>query len=550
MSAPHSTRPSVGQLACGLGFGTVGLLLAAAQWRAAPPPGRDKGREDDHPGGAGAPPADNLPASPVSKADALESGLSEPEHGGGGKAASTVSFLVQLARLDTDALARARHPLRCWLELGLVLALFHVTDRTGAFEDGGKHYSRDTFTFICLSLLAFSAATAAPCHRGTLLNRDQTDEWKGWMQVLFLLYHYFEAKEFYNGIRLCIAAYVWMTGFGNFSYYAIKGDFSAGRVAAQLWRLNLFVFLLCCALNNSYMLYYICPMHTLFTLFVYAAMRVRKDANMSHAGVALKLAACTALVILLWDVPGVFHAVWAPFGWLVTYTDPRFPGRGDPLYEWRFRSGLDRYIWIYGMLCAHCHPAAERLLHFIDALPGMAKALTRAGILVVSLVVLAVWHSRVYILPKVEYNALHPYTSWIPLTVVIIWRNLWPELRRTHLALFAWLGKITLETYLCQFHIWLHTGAPDAQPGRLFVFTRAFLGDVAGDAVLAYPLVNFFFASAIYILISRRVFDLTSTLSAACVPLNDIHRLREHLGIGVAIVATLVAAALALQALL
>ena len=73
---------------------------------------------------------------------------------------------------------------------------------------------------------------------------------------------------------------------------------------------------------------------------------------------------------------------------------------------------------------------------------------------------------------------------------------------------------------------------------------------MAGDAVLAYPLVNFFFASAIYILISRRVFDLTSTLSAACVPLNDIHRLREHLGIGAAIVATLVAAALALKALL
>ena len=550
MASPHSTRPSVGQLASGLGFGTVGLLFAAAQWRAVQAPARDKGREEeDHPP-AGGPPADALPAAPASKADALESGLGEPEHGAGGKPPTTLGFLAQLARLDGDALARARQPLRCWLELGLVLALFHVTDRTGAFGDGGKHYSRDTFTFVCLAILAVSASTAAPCHRGTLLNRDQTDEWKGWMQVLFLLYHYFEAKEFYNGIRLCIAAYVWMTGFGNFSYYAIRGDFSAGRIAAQMWRLNLFVFLLCCALRNSYMLYYICPMHTLFTLFVYAAMRVRRDANGSHTGVALKLAACTAVVLLLWDVPGVFHAVWAPFGSLFTYTDPRFPGRGDPLYEWHFRSGLDRYIWIYGMLCAHCHPAAERLLLSIDALPGAAKALTRGGIMAASLAVLVVWHNTVYILPKVEYNALHPYTSWIPLTVVIIWRNLWPELRRVHLATFAWLGKITLETYLCQFHIWLHTAQPDAQPGRLFVVTRAFLADGGEKGALAYPLVNFLFASAIYILISRRVFDLTSTLSAACVPLNDIHRLREHLAIGLALLAALVAAAVALRALL
>lgn len=45
------------------------------------------------------------------------------------------------------------------------------------------------------------------------------------------MYHYFEAKEFYNAIRVFIAAYVWMTGFGNFSYYYIRKDFSLGRFA-------------------------------------------------------------------------------------------------------------------------------------------------------------------------------------------------------------------------------------------------------------------------------------------------------------------------------
>lgn len=40
------------------------------------------------------------------------------------------------------------------------------------------------------------------------------DSSTGRPQVLFLLYHYFNAKEIYNAIRVFIAAYVWMTGFG------------------------------------------------------------------------------------------------------------------------------------------------------------------------------------------------------------------------------------------------------------------------------------------------------------------------------------------------
>ena len=37
----------------------------------------------------------------------------------------------------------------------------------------------------------------------------------------------------------------------------------------MLWRLNFLVLFCCLALNNRYMLYYICPMHTLFTVMVY-----------------------------------------------------------------------------------------------------------------------------------------------------------------------------------------------------------------------------------------------------------------------------------------
>ncbi|CAK9322635.1 unnamed protein product [Citrullus colocynthis] len=432
---------------------------------------------------------------------------------------SIFSIIIRFIMLDESFLIKHRLLLRAASEFGLLLTYFYICDRTDILGTSKKSYNRDLFYFLLLLLIIVSTVTSFKIHLDKspfsvkpimFLNRHQTEEWKGWMQVIFLMYHYFAAREIYNAGRVCVASYIWMTGFGNFSYYYARKDFSFSRFAQMMWRLNFLVFMCCIVLENSYMLYYICPLHTFFSLVVYGVVGILNKYNESKAVIGVKFFLCFLVVIIVWEIPGVFEVIWEPFTFLLGYKDPNRLKENLPLmYEWHFRTGLDRYIWILGMVYAYYYSTFEKWIEKLDELKSKRRILIKTTIVVISSTAIYLWFEYVFKMESITYNKYHPYTSWIPITAYICIRNVTQSTRSYTLTLFGWIGKISLDTYISQFHIWLRSNAPDAQPKLLLII------------IPDYPLLNFMLTTFIFMLISYRISELTNTFKMAFVPSKD-----------------------------
>ena len=78
------------------------------------------------------------------------------------------------------------------------MGYLYVCDRTTLIAKGPKHVSSPHFWGVNLLLLIIGLLTLRDSGEAAAakpLQRDQTEEWKGWMQIMFILYHYFAVRR-------------------------------------------------------------------------------------------------------------------------------------------------------------------------------------------------------------------------------------------------------------------------------------------------------------------------------------------------------------------
>lgn len=196
------------------------------------------------------------------------------------------------------------------------------------------------------------------------------------------------------------------------------------------------------------------------------------------------------------------------------------------MWEWYFRTSLDHWSTFLGMIFALNYPSTALWVKKVEGMPRERQLLIKGSAAAVLLAGTVWWAANILPLEKYVYNQKNAYFGVaIPVLTYIFVRNLTPLMRTRYLEPLHSLGKITLETYLMQHHIWLTSNAK-----TLLVF-------IPGS-----PKLNLIVVGCCYVLVSRELYRLTMTLRGMCLPDNLGACLRNLAGIAATLLVSVIVA--------
>ncbi|EUB63281.1 CAS1 domain-containing protein [Echinococcus granulosus] len=290
------------------------------------------------------------------------------------------------------------------------------------------------FSIITIVCIIMNSLWTHPVSKPGPMNCDLTNEIKGWMQALIVAYHYlggYGVLPIYILMRIFVSTYVTLSGFGHFLFYWNK--FSP----KVFLRMNFLNISLCLSLRQPYLLHYFVGLIS----YCYTVVAITMTFWL----------ALTQLFIAISKSVNEKSKIPAPLGWALQSVEG----------EWLARWSLDRYSSQFGLLCGFIFAQCKQRWKFTnesstksnsDRSYKMRTGLffgTGIGVIAVYICYFSVTtnHST--------YVKWHPYLCFIPITAIIILRNITAFGRNHASVFFSWFGAFALELFILQYHILL-----------------------------------------------------------------------------------------------
>ena len=367
-----------------------------------------------------------------------------------------------------------RMVVRAFCAFTSTISLQYITDRTHIFQQVQRlPLVTDNLRNMIIVAGVISFVTIRRCKSSPktlnlgdqrpdqpFLPRDQTDEWKGWMQLLIIIYHYnmaWTADWYWEIIRVAVASYLFLTGFGHTVYFLQKKDYSFRRVVAVMIRTNLLPCTLAYVMRTRWLLYYYMPLSSFWFLIVYATLAIGSAYNRIMIFVVCKILTSAYLVhvfISIPDLPETFVRLFALI----------FKTSFDANAFFHHRIKIDPFIVYVGMLVAILYIWIKAAISQSESQHGTLSKVCRwifPWLKYVAMIVslfgfVTFWylvHFRIH--SQGDWTERQPYITFIPILAFLVLRNAHSSLRNFHSFAFAWLGRYSGEMYVMQDHIWL-----------------------------------------------------------------------------------------------
>lgn len=425
-----------------------------------------------------------------------------------------VNIYVPLSQTSTGvtpAAANSQSPIIALASLAIIMAYFYLCDRTNFFMKENKYYSEFSFWIPVGYVFVLGLFFTEDSKFTKVLHRDQTDELKGWMQLVILIYYMTGASHvlpIYMHIKVLISGYLFLSGYSHFTYCWQTGNSGIVRFLHVMFKINFLTVILCLCMNRPYQFYFFVPLLSFWYCMIYFLLSIppkitaqsSENNAYQYLYVVLKFVCMLSVITVLYMSEVFFERIFVTRPWkaLFVTTD-------DDIHEWWYRWKLDRYTITYGMIFAAMFHIAQRYYFFDDNNHGnlfsRRISLTSTLAAIAGIGFYTTW--TFFCRNKQDCEEIHSYVVFIPIVGYILLRNISGMLRTRYSTFFAWFGRISLELFICQYHIWL-------------------AADRNGVLVLlpGFPTLNVLITSFIFVCVSHEIHRLTTVLLPYVIP-ND-----------------------------